>query len=210
MAITDSFTGSDGASLGAGWAAAEGTAWQIASNKAVPIDGYAVSAMVRTESSFPANQYAQALCASYYRGCFSSTSPAICISGNSYYWLTIGTASLTIYRRDSGSDTYFADGAITSTLGVMQTYKLEITGTSIKAYQDGVQKVSVTDATPLTGKPGMYGYKSNTVPTADDFECTDATATSVAVTGTATSSITEADIVAGGKTVIATVTVWRT
>jgi hypothetical protein len=67
---------------------------------------------------------------------------------------------------------------------------------------NGTNRVSATDSNFASGVAGIFTHASGTI--YDDFESGDFTVVAN-ITGTATAGITESDIVAGGKTVIATI-----
>lgn len=178
MAITDSFTGTDGAALGSGWELAEGTlAWEINSNKARPRDNYAYSFMVRTEASFPDDQYAECLCGYFTGDSYSRTGPGVRISGSSGYYLIIADTSLGLYRRNAGTFTEITTVSITHTKDVPEVFRLTATGTGLVATQGGVERINTTysgTGALTSGKPGMLGLRQSQYPTCDDFACTDA------------------------------------
>lgn len=174
--ITDSFTGTDGAGLGAGWSAAEGSAWQINTNRARPVDNYAISAMVRSEASFPDDQYVECVAGFFTGDSISRSSPAIRVTTNTYYFCRFSSGFVELYRRNSGTDSYVADAAGTIAVDTTYLWRLEAAGTTLTVDQDGVEKISTTNSSITSGKPGLYAFRQSTYPTVDDFACTDAVA----------------------------------
>lgn len=182
--ITDSFTGADNDPLGSGWAAAEGTAWKITSNAAVQVSNYALSAMVRTETSFPDDQYSECVTGVWTGDSYSTGSPIVRCTSNTYYHTAatgFGTAYRTLYRRNSGTNTYITDFTLTQAIGSTYTLKLAVTGTTLEFFQNGVSKGTVVNSSISSGKPGIAGAKSGGVNApCDDFACTDSVVASSA------------------------------
>lgn len=107
--------------------------------------------------------------------------------------------------------TYTAIGtenSTTLTAGTPATIKGISNGSTIEVFINGTSRLSHTD-TAITAnvRCGIRGYKTvSGYVSWDSFEAGDIVTKSCALTGTVTSSITEADIVAGSKTLILTVT----
>ncbi len=101
------------------------------------------------------------------------------------------------------------DATITVVEGGEYALELRMSGSTLEGYVDGVLKLSATN-TDLTaaGKAGVALDGSGTISDStlsalDDFTTSFAPA-AVIVSGTAIAAMTEADVVAGGKTVILT------
>ncbi len=177
MPITDDF---NRASLGANWAAAEGTIWAInASTTVRPVSSYAHTGIIRTEAAFPDDQYAQVDtrwtatsddCHGGLRVRSNGTTTAYVT-----YFDTGNTGILYLYKRIAGANTYLGDsGSSVLAVDTTGTIKLEAIGTAIKVYVGGVQKISVTDSAITSGKPGLHAFTGDQKVDFDNFECTDA------------------------------------
>jgi hypothetical protein len=94
---------------------------------------------------------------------------------NGYLVQAQGTA-LKLYSAVSGSFTNIGTTTSTLTTGQTKTVKLEMRGTAIKVYVDGVQEISVTDsAVSAAGKPGMRAFIAATNTTGVHFDSFTAT-----------------------------------
>jgi len=79
-------------------------------------------------------------------------------AGPSGYWAryNFGTGNWELYSFSGGSPTLVGSFAQTLTVGNDYVVKLEMRGTAIKVYVDGVQRISVTDSgTSAAGKAGI-------------------------------------------------------
>jgi hypothetical protein len=175
MAIQDNF---NRASLGAGWATVLGSAWVTnGSATARPASQWASTGMRRTESAFPDDQYAQAKveCTSGGESCKGAVAVRMDGSGNCYF-VRLNNTTMDLYKRVAGSESYLLDAAISISLDTLYTVKITVTGNLIKAFLDGVEKLSQTDNALTSGKPGCYAQTgaSSGFGDWDDFECTDA------------------------------------
>lgn len=181
MPILDDF---NRASLGSGWESAIGTIWAInASTTVRPVTAFATTAIRRTEASFPNDQYSQAKVELVAGAEF--TRPAVAVrmdaSGNCYF-ARLNSTSVDLYKRVAGTVSYVNDTAQTVVRDTFYTLKIEVIGTSIKVYLDGVEKLSSTDSSLTSGKPGLYAITQSggaNLSDFDDFECTDAVSAGV-------------------------------
>ena len=164
--VTDDFNRSDG-DLGANWTADSiYTGTLRITSSAVASDTYATAAMsYYTGETFSDNQYAQIDLAAEltgYHGCGIRADG----SGNGYGLLTAGTASIRIFRIDSGARislaTYTGDYS-------GQTVRLEGSGTTLTAYADSVELGSITDSTYTTGNPLIYNSENGSTYAIDNF-----------------------------------------
>lgn len=180
-AITDTFTGADGSSLGAGWASNEGTAWTIQGNKAAPVNS-GFSSMIRAEVSFPNDQYAQLVTRATDVGNTAYGSAIVRASGTTYYECRILSGSVFLRKSVAGVDSYLNDALSGVSAPTTQTLKCVMTGTTLEAFINGVSKVTATDSAIASGRPGMRQHDNTATPTPatsamiDDFESTDANA----------------------------------
>lgn len=103
----------------------------------------------------------------------------------SAYIVGVGGGNMSISKIVAGSFTTLASASL---VGVPANSVVEIraVGTTISGWLDGVQIVSVTDATFSSGKPGLYKYPSGTI-SYDDWEggdfAGDTTAPNITSTG---------------------------
>lgn len=153
---TDAFTGSDGTSPpSANWtndSASNGM--QIQSNRAVGTVGPAVNAAIYTGASFSADQYSEATL--YHGGVSRSILLVRATSGGDFYFadFNVDTATTRISKRVSGSYSDLPANLGAPTSG--HVYRLEVIGTSIKVYDNGVQMgITQTDSDIASGQPGI-------------------------------------------------------
>ena len=174
MPITDNFNRADGG-LGSGWEhVAGGTAMVINSNAAQAGASFQRETMRRSEADFPDDHYSQAEC-SFTTGAESAQTGVTVRtdgSGNCYY-LSLDTGGCQLRKIVAGSDTFVADYVSAHTASVFYTMKLECTGTTLKIFEDTVEKLSTTDSSLTTGKPGIFADGNLDKPDLDDFESTD-------------------------------------
>jgi len=91
---------------------------------------------------------------------------------NNYYMVEAspGGGNLDLYRKQSGGYNYKGGYAGGITTNVFYTVKLSVTGSAIKAYLAGVERISVTDSNLTSaGKPAIRGFSSDNGQTYDDF-----------------------------------------
>ncbi|OAS14724.1 hypothetical protein [Paenibacillus oryzisoli] len=80
-------------------------------------------------------------------------------SKNFYYMYYDDHAhTLTLRKLVNDSDSTLGTVALTLSTGVQHSFKLEVSGSSIKAYVNGALKISVTDSTFSQGKIGVYTH----------------------------------------------------
>lgn len=82
------------------------------------------------------------------------------------------TSRVTRVTNGTGVDLNSTTGV---TWSVNDTIEIEVQGTTIRGYQNGTLRVTVTDSNFSTGKPGIMIW--NNVAAADDFEAGDVTTT---------------------------------
>jgi hypothetical protein len=169
MAVTDNFTGTDDATLDtAKWTVRVGT-FVYKTNQCYP--GFNQNNFVEwTANTFNANQYAQIV----RTGGEIYIGPAVRLTGtggtlSGYYGMPRSDSSR-IYRVDNGTHTIIHNGSAANTAANPQTYKLDITGTSLTFTENGVTIGSVTDATYGTGGAGLWGNDQTNTTRGDSFE----------------------------------------
>jgi hypothetical protein len=126
-------------------------------------------------------------------------------SGVNGYYVTAGTAgNLSIRRSDGGVPTTIETAATGLTFAAGDRIGILVIGSVLRAYYNGVpQGTGVTDATYSAAEaPGVSLIADGDTVTA--WRALDAPFAELA--GTATASITEADVRTGGKTIILTLT----
>jgi len=180
MPITDNFNRADGGP-GAGWTNQSGGVWEIVSNEVRPTDDFATCLLVRTESSFPNDQYAQIRLKYSSAAADKPLNQIACRvdgSGNGYQ-VQLDSTGLTLFRAAGG--TYLTDTPVSGlTADTFYPVKIEAIGTTIKVYMDTggglTERISHTDATYSSGKPAIRcasGSVAN-MQMFDDFESTNA------------------------------------
>lgn len=181
MAISDPFTGTNGDAPGAGWTNQSGGAWEIFSNGVRPTDDFSTSLLIRTETAFPNDQYAQArIKYSSAPSDFPYNQVAVRVDGSGNgYQVGFDASGVTLLKGAGG--TYVTDTAISGTsANTFYLVKIEATGTTIKVYVDTggglTERISVTDATYSSGKPAIRSVTGSVANMLEfeDFECTDA------------------------------------
>lgn len=88
------------------------------------------------------------------------------VNNSNYYLATVSddsgvepTQNVRIFKMVSGSFTQLGQADITWTRGTSKTVRFEAAGTSLKAFVDGAQVISVTDA--AHAGPGGVGMRNN-------------------------------------------------
>lgn len=80
------------------------------------------------------------------------------------------------YSYLAGAPTRNAIGSWVSAISITDVIKLEAQGTTIKAYVNSVERISVTDAVHASGRPGIYvNSAAGTFNYVDDFEALELT-----------------------------------
>lgn len=154
---TDNFNRADSGTLGANWTAAAGN-WQIVSNKAQVVSG------VETISywsgfTFDDDQY----CEADFTLSAGELGPMVRVdSGTSGYlvdWHGAAGGTLQFYKR-TGTATFSSLAVAATGVGTSGTkrLRLEVSGTTLSLYENGVFVASTTDATHTAGAPGMWGF----------------------------------------------------
>jgi len=167
LPVTDHFTGTSGTDLhvyNAGWTEqrASDTVCEISGvgggsgNTAWGKPGGSEAAVKWDGDTFTGDQYAQckAVNASNYGGPTVRQTGTTVATQNGYLALIDGFA-IDLQRFDNGVRTNLQGGI--GSIGAGDALKLEIVGTTLKVYVNGVQVgTNQTDSTYATGQPGMY------------------------------------------------------
>lgn len=152
-------------------------------------------------------QYSQCIISTFETTADNGIGPAIrCATGaDTCYWFFHNTVDeYRLVRMSAGS---IAASLGSYTAGVPATgdlMKLTGNGSDLKCFVNGVERISAVDATLSSGRVGVRSLISSVVAAVDDWEGGDGL--SAALSGTVTTGITEANIVAGGRTIILTLT----
>jgi hypothetical protein len=164
-AVTDDFNRADGTGLGANWTyLTAGGDFKILSNQAEPTGFGAVAQCVYTGTAFGADQYAQAKMAvnPYQWGVMARTKDQSAggTAGQGYQVRGGDSISLDIkilVTIAGGSATVLQSTAVTADVG--DTLRIEVQGSTVRAYKNGVQVGSdQSDATYASGGgPGIEG-----------------------------------------------------
>ena len=167
--IQDNFNRANQVGLGAmsdgvhNWTDAQGQI-DIVTNQAKTTGPDGGNVAVVTETHTETDYYVQAEVTSA-----SSSDPGVFgryTDLNNYYLLRIDNATLQLYKNVAGSFTLL--GSYSTTAGT-HTIKLEMNGTTLKGYLDGVEQIpSVTDTAHASGKSGIRSYYG-TSPVWDNF-----------------------------------------
>jgi hypothetical protein len=149
--IADNFVRANGP-LGSNWTTVDGT-WSIASNNATftqGSDNYAMTAY--TGSTFQNNQYASVTITS--GGGFAGVATRLSSSAETGYLLICEPSTSTILKFVAGTGTSLGTGAGCSP---NDTLTLWANGTTLTAFDNGVQTIQVTNSAIASGYPGMAG-----------------------------------------------------
>jgi hypothetical protein len=150
---TDNFNRADAATLGGNWTDNPTIAGMgITSNQAEAKAGGGYCQAHRSAEAFNADQYVKATW-------ISGGEAAVTVrgSGDNFYMLYVSTGGSTfIFRRDPGSFTSLVNFGSALTVG--DVAELQVEGSTLRAYRNGVQiGTDQSDGTHTTGKPGVFG-----------------------------------------------------
>jgi hypothetical protein len=157
LPATDSFTGTDNGPLSANWTTLDG-GWKIITNRAESTVAGGNLAMWNADT-FADDQYAQATVTTI-TGWIAG--PGVRLASLRGYIITVeATSSQIVIQRINSDESYTAlqtIGSLTITSGDL--WRLEAEGTTLRAYQNGVQRGSATDATYSSGAAGIFAYNA--------------------------------------------------
>lgn len=157
---SDDFNRSDAGDLGANWTnqGGAGQGFKIVSNRAAEISGANWSGAFRSAESFNANQYAEAV---YKEGVFGGVAARQSVatsSWNGYLVLAAGR----IYSMVGGTPTLLQNYAVAAS--VDDVIRIEVSGSTIKAFYDGVQQgTDQSDSSLASGSPGLASFATATM-----------------------------------------------
>ncbi len=173
--FTDDFNRADNTDIGSVYTKLSGT-WEIISNELHMITHNAADDVVTYDPALglvTAADYETEVRCKMTVGGGGGVGVANRVTDINNYYLVEASPSggnLDMYRKQSGSYTYkggYAGGITTNTY---YTVKLSCVGSSIKAYLNGTERISVTDSNLTSaGKPAMRGFSSDNGQYYDDF-----------------------------------------
>lgn len=123
-----------------------------------------------------ANYEVTAVAQSYGDTAFIGPGARLTSGGNGYAIIVRGGYGAQLVRLDAGVGTVLGTVADTQAVNTYYTIKLSVNGSTIKAYVDGVEKLSVTDSTySAAGHWGLvaYGGDSGYGSRVDQFDAAD-------------------------------------
>jgi hypothetical protein len=171
---TDAFNRSTG--LGANWTAVPGLTgpFTIVSNLyAAGVPGQNSSGCYWNAASFPADQYAQGTIILQASG----GGPIVRVNASTgeHYEVIVdnpgASATIALYRFAPGPS-WTLLGSTTSATTVGDVLRLEVQGSTLTAFLNGVVKVTGSDGTLTSGAAGLYFYSGQSL-YLDDFEAGD-------------------------------------
>jgi poly(beta-D-mannuronate) lyase len=92
------------------------------------------------------------------------------VNDSNYYTLFLDNNKVKLKKKVNGKWTTLGSKSVTYSTSSYTTLKLVIDGSSLKAYVNGVLKISVTDSSITSGSPGFRTYKNKAK--FDTFTCT--------------------------------------
>src|SRR5688500_40814 len=152
LPATDSFTGNSGDPLSANWTTLDGS-FQIATNNDVKLNGSQGHYAYWDADAFGDDQYATAV----VNPSADSIGVAVRLAATRGYVLGLTATAIELTRVDSDESYSVLDTAsVTGSAG--DVVRLEIEGSQLRGYQNGILRVSATDGTYSSGSAGMWGY----------------------------------------------------
>jgi hypothetical protein len=163
VGASDDFNRADGA-LGSNWTAISGGALTISSQVAVGTSSSAVTGDIWTGSSFGGDQFSQIAVTStamsggqWIAAMVRAQNSGQTAYAGLYSW-NYGSQELMIFKRTSGNWTQLGAAYSTGTLAAGTQLQLQAVGSTISFWQNGVQRLSVTDSSITGGAPGIIAY----------------------------------------------------
>lgn len=169
-----------GPDLGANWTniAAGGFAtngFQIVSNHVEPTSLGSDKGAFWSGDVFPADQYSQVKVTVTGTGANAGVGPAVRMaSDGTCYWAVVNKAAsnnVVVGRKLAGTYATVGSGLRTTTWVDGDTLRLEVQGSTLRVYQNGVQLgADMTDTNIVSGPAGIAYSSSTTVAQVDDWE----------------------------------------
>jgi len=172
MTLRDNFNRANGA-LGSNWSSSGGAAaYTIVSNAAASSNVQEEEAVWWNATTFAANHFAEVTITTVSSNAFIG--PAVRVSsGGNYYGFYGDNASRYLISVVGGTWTQLA------TLGTGfangDVVRLEVEGTTLRAYINSVLWTSLTDSSLSSGSAGLTSWANNTDGRLDDFTAADLT-----------------------------------
>ena len=173
VVYSDDFNRADGA-LGASWATFDGNPLAIVSNKVVT--SATGNRAATWETTLANDQWAEGDVVTTTPTENQCIAPSVRMQGTNsglyYVWLNPTNGNVELWRR-IGAGSYGQLGSGVSVGVTSAKLRIEAEGTTIRAYSDGVLRITQTDANMTNGKAGMWAYSTTTtpMPTLDNFRC---------------------------------------
>ncbi len=175
LLASDSFDRADSTNLGTNWNELSGS-FEIVSNKLKLITHNAaddVCTWIRALGCTPEADYEVEAVVQFSGGGGGGVGVAARVQDiNNYYLVEVSTTgdALDMYKKVSGSHIWLAGYSTTLNESTDYTVKLSVAGTSIKAYLNGVERISVTDSSiTAAGRPACRGFSNNNGQLYNDF-----------------------------------------
>ena len=166
MTLRDDFNRADNASLGANWTAVIGTnPYDVFSNTARCNGASAENASIYTPFTPSNDQWAEATVAAQSNDAYIG--PIVRGSTNNYYIFYGDPNNRAIYRLVSGTATNLASSA--SGFAINDVLRLEVEGTTLRAYINGSLWTSLTDSSLASGNAGIGTWSNNNQGHLDNF-----------------------------------------
>ena len=202
MTDRDLFNRADNASLGSDWTAIRGTnPYDVFSNSARCNGASAENASIYTPFTPANDQWAEATVVA--RSADAYIGPVVRGSSNNYYIFYGDTGNRALYRIVSGTATSLASSA--TGFAINDVIRLEVEGTTLRAYVNGVLWTSLTDSSLASGNAGIGTWSNSNQGRLDTFRAdnitTDQTVTAQLIATSET--IYQASVTPGAVTVTA-------
>jgi hypothetical protein len=181
---SDNFNRANGA-LGTGWTATSDGALAISSQQVIGKAGQNTG-NTRTGETYPGDQFSQIQVTStaLSGGQWIAAAVRMQSSGQNayaglYYW-NFGSPELMLFKRTGGAWTQLGGVYNSGALATGTQLQVQAVGSTISLWQNGVQRLSVTDTSLTSGAPGIMAYGNST---ADNWSGGSATTASTFTVG---------------------------
>ena len=170
MTLRDNFNRANGA-LGSNWSSSGGAAaYTIVSNTAASSNAQVEEAVWWNATTFAADHFAEVTITTVSSNAFIG--PAVRVSsGGNYYGFYGDNASRYLISVVGGTWTSLATTGTGFTNG--DVVRLEVEGTTLRAYINSVLLTSVTDSSLSSGSAGLTSWANNVDGRLDDFTAAD-------------------------------------
>jgi hypothetical protein len=162
VTASDPFTYSNGDlhTENANWVYTAGS-FQVSSDK-VFSSSATISGAYLSGQVWPNDQYSEVTAVVGGTAATQNTGPAVRVSSsaNTYYCIQYANNLLAISKQVAGTFTQLVSGGTFPTTG--QTVRLQVMGTTLTAFVNGVSQLTHTDASIASGTPGIFGVANAT------------------------------------------------